>query len=401
MQKLLIGLAGILLVFYLAGCARSIPKENGESDYLRQIPPSSIPEIFAPGIVSVKRRFDMGFTMSADGNTLAFGVAHESDPTQTNIRFITRKNGDWSGPNMSLLPDNINTSLPMFGPRQGEFYFAKASHGNENDIWVANYTTEKITNTKSLPQIINSDKREAGHGKSTKGSFYFTSNRDDSQSCCGDIYRLASTDNPESIEKVIALSSESDEDGLYLSPSEDYMIIQAWKNEYQTKHDLYIAYRTAEGRWTRPKRLNDKINSPEIEQRPFISPDGNYLFFSRMSIEQDGKELLYESDIYWVSTQSVFTPYLYRTVNTFPVASDKKFTLQVPTDFFKDVNDRKLSYAVTLANGSPLPEHLEFDQKRMMIMGNLKEKSGITLSVKATDSHKNEASTYIEIISKD
>lgn len=392
-----ISLSLILLV--VAGCSLSPSRESTQLDYLDQIPPGDTPEIFAPGIVSVTGRFDMGFTMSADGNAIAFGIAHESDPTQTNIQFLTRKNGIWSGPNSTLLPDNINTSLPMFGPNGRELYYTKSVNGAENDLWVGKYSPAKITNNYQLSQSVNSGQREAGHGKTLDGTLYFTSNRDDERQCCGDIYRATLADNYSQAEKVHALNSEADEDGLYMSPKEDYIIIQAWKNEFQTKHDLYISYRTIRGSWTTPERLSAIINGPEIEQRPFVSPDNSYLFFSRMSINQRGNTTEYESDIYWINTESIFKPYLYNPVNTLQVTA-QNFSTQLPTDLFKDIDDEVLDYTATLADGSALPPGITFDTDQLIVSGSLGQQSSLTLSIKAEDSYGNTASVHIELISK-
>ena len=387
----------LTLTLYLTGCSVGTVNEREPTDYLRQPLPSDNPEVFAPGIVSVKGRFEMGFTISPDGKSMAFGVAHESDPTQTNIRFLNWKDGDWSGPDQTLLPDNINTSLPMFGPEANEFFYAKADLQGENDIWLAEYAPHKIINATPLNLSVNSGQREAGHGKAHNGNFYFTSNRDDSQQCCGDIYKvnLKDTTGPE---RVTTLNSKADEDGLFLSPKEDYIIIQAWKNEYQSKHDLYISYKTDEGKWTQPARMNTRINSVEIEQRPFISADQKYLFFSRMSTEKKQDQISYESDIYWVSTSKVFKPFLNSKVNTFPVSATREFTLSI-TSLFKDING-SLNYSLALADGSPLPDHIRFESRTNTISGQLKNAPRLTLLVTVEDQDKNTNTTYIELIAK-
>ncbi|MCE7990766.1 MAG: hypothetical protein HEP71_02250 [Roseivirga sp.] len=388
-----------MLLLMAAGCSLSPQRESNGLDYLDQLPPGDTPRIFAPGIVSMAGRFDMGFTMSANGSTIAFGIVHENDPAQTNIQFLTRKNGIWTGPNSTILPDNINTSLPMFGPRGREFYYTKSINGAENDLWVGNYSPKRITNNRQLNQTVNSTKREAGHGKTLEGTLYFTSNRDDTRQCCGDIYRAALTDNYTSAERVYALNSEADEDGLFMSPNEDYIIIQAWKNEFQTKHDLYISYRTSQGNWTTPERLGSTINGPEIEQRPFVSPDNRYLFFSRMSTEQKGNKTIYESDIYWVNTQTIFKPYLYNPINTFRVNS-AEFSTRLPEDLFKDVDDAMLSYTAALANGKGLPEQIDFDPDQLIISGSLGQQKSLALTIKARDHYGNTASVHIELISQ-
>ena len=43
--------------------------------------------------------------------------------------------------------------------------------------------------------------------------------------------------------------------------------------------DIYISQRNAEGKWSRPKLLSDKINTKGRDQSPFIHPDGQTLYF--------------------------------------------------------------------------------------------------------------------------
>ncbi len=45
------------------------------------------------------------------------------------------------------------------------------------------------------------------------------------------------------------------------------------------KSDIYTSQRNAEGRWSRPKLLSDKINTKGKDESPFIHPDGQTLYF--------------------------------------------------------------------------------------------------------------------------
>ena len=275
-------------------------------DYLGQTPPQAEPVVFAPGIISVEGRFDMGFTMSPDGKTMAFGVAHESDTNQNNIYFLRKSEQGWSEPTLQPLANNRNVFFPMFGPKGEQFYYARAIPGADTDIYAGSYSNGKVVDDYSLADSINSQYREAGHGLAQDGLFLFTSNRDQAQPWGGDIYTLVDSLNQTYVKKVKSLSSFYDEESLFLSPDGDYVIFQSWRPEFESKHDLYISYRTDHSDWTEPKRLPNSINSPEIEQRPFVSPDKKYLFFSRTTMKLVGMDTLFDSDIYWVSTKGLF-----------------------------------------------------------------------------------------------
>ncbi len=390
----------VLLALLITSCS---PRREADHvfDHFHQEKPKEIPQIFAPNVVSVQGRFEMGFTISPDWKSMAFGVAHESDPSATCIYLMNFNNGKWSSPDKTFLPDNINTFFPMFDPTGKEFYFVKSIENLETDIWVASRLKNAITNPRPLNSIINSESREAGHGKSKSGSFYFTSNRDDKHQCCGDIF-LSEFDEAGylSANRVEALNSGADEESLFLSPDEDFIIIQSWQQAYHSKHDLYISYKSKNDLWTKPERLDTVINGKEIEQRPFVSPDNEYLFFSRMRVVRENGEEIYESDIYWVSTRSVFRPYPYNVVSMPEVSFNKPFEIQLPDDLFRDVNGAIVSYGVSLGYEDKLPEWINFDEKKLLLTGIWESDVSQDVIITASDDDGNKGIVKIPVAVK-
>ncbi len=378
-----------LLWVVLYACAPKKQAESQSTDYLGQETPDTIPQIFGKDIISVDGRFDMGFAMSPNGKSMVFGVADETDPKGTCLYLMNNIDGIWSSPDKSFLPDNVNTFFPMFGPSGDKLYFAK-SNGSDTDLWSAEFVDHSAIAPQPLDSIFNSKSREAGHGKAKSGAFYFTSNRDDQNQCCGDIYYAKPTSGRyTNIQRSAMLSSEADEESLFLSPNGRYIIVQAWKGEFQSKHDLYISYRTIHGSWTPLKRLNDHINGKEIEQRPFVSPDHKFLFFSRMKILRENGRDSYDSDIYWVSTKSVFAPYIYNPQIEASVTFNKKFELHFPSDLFKDIDNQELTYQLTLKDGSEIPEWITFDSDKLMLSGTWATKEPLGFKLTARDGSGN------------
>jgi hypothetical protein len=292
----------------------------------------------------------------------------------------------------------MNTFFPMFAPSGKEIYFAKSIDNSETDLWVATLTNEGAIAPRPLDTIINSKSREAGHGVSRNGTFYFTSNRNDQNQCCGDIYFTRFDSGVyNKVKKSEVLSSGADEESLFLSPNEDYIILQAWKNEFESKHDLFISYLTKKGTWTSPKRLNSNINGKEIEQRPFVSPDNKFLFFSRMSITRENDQDVYESDIYWVSTKSVFSPYVYNTEFEYTVKYDEGFELKLPSDIFKDIDDKYLTINLSLEDGSAIPDWLNYNPEDLSLKGIWSTQETVKLKLTATDSARNTANFNFEL----
>ncbi len=383
--------AFVLIVLFVS-CGRIAEKQSIVYDYLDQPVPTTGPAIFAPGIVSLPGRFELGFTISKNGKHMAFGVAHESDSTQTCIYFLHKLSGGWSDPGKRALMNNSNTFFPMFGPNGDHFYYSYLENGAENDLWVGVFKDNFVLAPQPLDSNINSEYREAGHGVTGNGNLYFTSNRDQNYPCCGDIYMARQKEGEMSIvEKIDVLSSNADEESLFVSSNEDFLIIQAWKNEFNAMHDFYISYRNKKGLWSNPTRLNEEINSKQMEHRPFVSPDNKFLFFSRMFEVMNEGEVFFESDIYWVSTDNIFKPYVFNsTIDYKNLEWNEDFVIQLPVDLFNHITQADLSYHVQLKDAKPLPDWIHYDRNTHELSGTWVSKEDLQLEIIASDTFGNE-----------
>jgi len=81
----------------------------------------------------------------------------------------------------------------------------------------------------------------------------------------------------------------------HISPSQDYLVVDARNKNRDDKLDLYVYFKKQDGTWSEPIDLGDEVNTNFHDSNPRISPDGNYLFFSSNRENE-------ESGIYWVST---------------------------------------------------------------------------------------------------
>ncbi|MEM9930421.1 MAG: OmpA family protein, partial [Bacteroidota bacterium] len=69
--------------------------------------------------------------------------------------------------------------------------------------------------------------------------------------------------------------------------------------------DIYVCQRQADGTWGEPKNLGDGVNTPENEEAPFLSNDGQTLYFSSYGHYSLGDEDIFAS--WWDKTQQRFT----------------------------------------------------------------------------------------------
>ena len=107
--------------------------------------------------------------------------------------------------------------------------------------------------------------------------------------------------NYNSISKIEAPFNKIDIRDPCISPNEDYLIFTASDSLDNRQSDLFISFKVANGNWSKAFNLGDDINTEFREFAPYISPDEQYLFFSRRDTWQNAKF----SNIYWVSLKVI------------------------------------------------------------------------------------------------
>ena len=88
-----------------------------------------------------------------------------------------------------------------------------------------------------------------------------------------------------------------------MSRDETYMVLSSWRPPSRGSGDLFVSFRQRNGDWNEPVPLGDTINTDQTEFCPMVTPDGKYLFFSRLrgrswSEAKDG-------DVFWVDIKAL------------------------------------------------------------------------------------------------
>jgi hypothetical protein len=148
--------------------------------------------------------------------------------------------------------------------------------------------------------------------------------------------------------------------------------------------DLYISYKKTDTTWTNPKSLSSLINSTDWEFGPYVSPDKNYLFFSRATA----------AATYWVKIGNMidslkstnFLPYVNSKIGNQTDTLGHSFSLTIPdSTFIDDDGNNTLTYSATLSNNNPLPAWLPFNPDTKTFSGALDSIGTFIIKVTATD----------------
>ncbi|MFC1493150.1 TolB family protein, partial [candidate division KSB1 bacterium] len=285
----------ILVFFNFCSNDKGIAPANEENDepqgltgaYLGQIPPGETPERFAPGVISTSGR-EFAITFSPDGKECFYT---KSLNTNT-IMHAKEINNVWTDPSVASFSGTDFDFEPLFIPDGNRVVFGSmrpipGTSSSDLHQWYM----DRSGSDWSAPSPLDSPFRDRFVMYITfaeNGNAYYTG--DDG------IY-FSEYDNGGYLEPVKlddSINSLSNPAHPYISPDESYLIFDA---QSEGNADLYISFKNNDGSWSTAQSFGGTINTGIEELCAFVSYDGNYLFFSRLT-DTTG-------DIYWMDAQFI------------------------------------------------------------------------------------------------
>ncbi len=279
-------------------CFASIGLSQVSGPYFGQEPPGMTPEVFAPGIVSLPDRCEVGGCFSPDMSEFYF-TETDGRWTWTRVLVTTSQDGVWSPPAYDPL-FRLNDSLCKFVLDDSEkMYFYRPSPSTQNDVWTADRLASGWGNFERLPEPINSSAAEWGFTQAADGTVYISSTRSGN----ADIYRIRRVNGEYGpAEPLSACNTTYGENGPYVAPDHSFLLYHSTRPDGFGKADLYVSFRRDDDTWTRPMNLGPRVNTAIEQWDPKISPDGKYLFYIHRSGWTSDSDT---SDIYWVDVRAV------------------------------------------------------------------------------------------------
>jgi Tol biopolymer transport system component len=159
-------------------------------------------------------------------------------------------------------------------------------------------TNQGFSHSRRLEAPVSSEKRDAWASLADNGNLYFMSNRDGGYGHW-DIYKAEYEDGGYENVKNIGrpVNSEVSEADPAIAPDESYLLFCSHRPGGFGESDLYITFRKQDGTWSTPQNMGPGINTPFSDEKPYITQDGKYLFFSN-----DKRGNL---EIYWVDAKII------------------------------------------------------------------------------------------------
>lgn len=299
----------ILIMVFSIGCGGTPPVDPPESrftgDYLGRTPPGVFAEIFDSGeLVGDTRLFNIAF--SPEGDELFFSY-NKSTPEGTGpdyeIRHMARVGDGWSEPETAWFSGVYSDCDLTFSPDGDMIFFASELRphpvtGSQMDIYYLERTENGWSEPIHAGTEVNTEHGEVHASLSALGNLYFRSGRPDGYGS-SDIWR-AEWRNGQFVNAQNlgpAINTEYMETDCFIAADESYLLYNTIRPEHGEKPQVYVSFKTDDGRWTTGRSLGSAVNCAAGSMGSVVSPDGRVLFFkSRCSGERA---------VHWISTEVI------------------------------------------------------------------------------------------------
>jgi len=394
----------ILLSFLIYGFLLCHGNAYGAINYFDQTLPGDSAVIFSPDFISTDGLFVQNGCFSSDGTEFIFVITDDAW-SFSKIMYTKYSEEDWSEPDTLSFTIPVNQNLvPCFSYDGQKIFFISRYRNDFNtaDIWVSTRSGEDWEEPVRIDEPVSSNSDEWEVTIAENGTLYFSSNRGGGFGNM-DVYKSECVDgNYSTVENLgVPINTSSADECPYIAPDESYMVFNSWKpNVNFGGNNLYVSYRKEDHTWTNPKDLGSTVNTDLLDIYPNVTPDGNYLLFTRRG-ELPGDDFS-SSKLFWISTgildslrNTNFQPYAKYLIPDITIELGQEILYIVPdTTFYDDDENDTLILTASLSNNNELPDWLEFDENTSTFSGTPSEAGDYSIKVTATD---NEGGTCNDI----
>ncbi len=321
----ILAMALLGLIVMTQGRATQDPFPVLRGPYLGQKTPGMTPEVFAPGIISTGSH-ERSLVFAPAMDELFFELRGLEFTTL--ILTMKIQNEKWSRPEVAYFSGipSYSDDCPFIASDGKRMFFVSKRPlpgsgiiKEDTDLWILTKNQNGWGRPEQLGPIVNSEAEDDYPSVSKRGNVYFTSNRD------GNFDIFVSKDSDSGFSQPIRLpspvNSEHYEGHPFIAADESYLIFSSDRPGQLGDVDLYISFKKKDQGWTEPVNMGEPINSPSHEVAPYVSPDGQFLFFCSFRSERKSylnnkfnyneiKSVLNgpgngNGDIFWVSAKII------------------------------------------------------------------------------------------------
>ncbi|MEQ8712017.1 MAG: hypothetical protein RIC80_03315 [Cyclobacteriaceae bacterium] len=237
-------------------------------------------EIFAPGIVS-NNFYQRDMAISPDKSIMVYSHVISVGASSVLV-YRTISNGEWSLPQILPFSNGPYDIEPFFSPDGEKLYFA-SNNGTTNqnfDIWSVDVNGGSWGTPTRLNDNINTDANEYYPSIDNEGTLYYTAAYSD---VAGEDIWMSKFENGEYQPRQVvagALNTGNDEFNAFIDPAGSFMLFSSFgRADGQGGGDLYRSNINGD-QFAAGVNYGTPINTQRLDFCPFVTPDGDYLFFT-------------------------------------------------------------------------------------------------------------------------
>jgi Tol biopolymer transport system component len=244
---------------------------------------SDTARIFGPGIIS-DGFSNRDMALSPDGNDLYYTLQWPYGLFSV-ILHSEKIHGEWTKPETATFSGRYNDLEPAYSPDGQKLFFTsnRPLHGSDStkdyDIWYLVRKDEKWEGPYNAGPEINTGRDEFYPSLAKNGNLYFTRDNGETKD---DIFMSAFENGK--YEKPVrlpdAVNSKGFDFNAFIDPDENFILFSSYKRADDFGGgDLYYCLRS-NGVWQSAVHFGKKINSSVLDYSPFVSADKKYFFFT-------------------------------------------------------------------------------------------------------------------------
>ncbi len=300
----------LLPVFLVVQCTTSDDFPVLKGPYFGKTSPGMTAEAFDPGIFFE----DEGQGCSGflnDGTVFIFTSQKHGSDWRLRPTYISElKNGRWTRPYVAPFSKYAPYNFTV-GPDGRTLYFTTlksldkttSMFGEEANIWAVMLGIEGWSEPVMFGRSINTEKYYENYPAVTMDKTIYYMSRREVGVGGTDVWRSRNIDGKyapaENVE--LPVNTTGGDADPFVAPDESYLIVcQDMENGFG-EFDLYIYFQKEDGSWSNAINMGVDVNSSDYEFRPYVTPDGKYLFFTSNRPTEGN------SNIFWVDAAVIQT----------------------------------------------------------------------------------------------
>lgn len=298
---------GIILIFLLSSIYTYCQENNTavvKGLYLGEESPGTEARVFAKGIISTEQYEHSAPAFSPDGRTVLWTIVEMNKPAR--LMEMTMTGNAWSAPHSPSFADTLHDDFYPFFSADGKYLLFSsrrvlptAATPKDMSLWIV----ERKGNNwgAAIPFDTTVSKGvEYAHSLSKNGDLFFSVREVENGKSSWKIFFSKFIDKKYTTAQPLdtSINNGSYVDGPFVAADESFLVFESDRAGGMGSIDLYICFKDVNGKWSFPKNMGAKINSPAAERFAGVSPDGKYLFFG-----SNRSSAL--PDIYWISSKVI------------------------------------------------------------------------------------------------